>query len=338
MLGTPTPAFLPPASSSGGRKESLQASPRFQSSKESLEDNLQGAYLPRLTSIDSKNTRVRPGSTTTSSDSAMIIGRDSPPGNIWRSDRVVHTSLLQQDTVSSMSSRSSNLSSEESGDSSIYKSVDDTKPQRSLPSLSSVGLKPTGSLPYAESGGQSHYTSHSDQSASTYGPTLHSPFGSSSSSTLESLQLPLPYNISFQNDQPSPRDLAANSERVDQDIPQERKSLRDLALTSISPDAGEDLRNHPRDSADARRPPHIPALQDSPVVSAEPFQNGHPTPSERLLNGHYAPLDRFSRPYPSNDDYRTQSFSVSNSNPLSVLAHAVRIVDEDARLRSPKRR
>ena len=335
MLGTPTSAFLSPALS-GGRKESLQSSLGCQSSKESFEDTSQGAYLPRIMSLDSNNnTRVLPGSTITSSDSATIRGRNSPLGDIRRSNRVVHTSLLQQDTVSSISSRSSNLSSEESPASSIYKSVDDTKSKRSLPSLSSVGLKPIGNLPYAETGGQSHHPSHSNQPASSHGSTLHSPFGSSSSGTLASLQLPLPYNI-FQNDQPLPCDLAANSEWVAQDIPKERKSLRGLALTSILPDSGEDLPNHLRDSADARRPPHHPVCQDGPLVFAERSQNGHPTSSERLLSGHYTPLDTFSRPHPSNNDNGTESFSVSDSNPLSVLAHAVRMVDEDARLRSPQ--
>lgn len=336
LLGAPTPASLSPSSSSASYKEIFQTSPRFQPCTEIAEQSAatsEGLQLPRIMPLDSRNSRLPTGSASTSADPAMTRGRKSPLRSIRRSNRIVPPSLLQQDTVSSnQSSRSSNLSSEETAPSSIYGSADDSKSQRSLPSLSTVGLKPIAN---AEPGAQSHYAFRSSQSASTHGYPFHSPFGSSSSGTLESLQLPLPYNISFQRDRPPPRDPPANSECVAEDIPHER-SLQNLALTGTSPNSGQDLWSPLRNFSDAQQPQHPPVLENGSIFSAERFHNTHQTPAERLQNGHSTPLKRSSQPRLPNDDYGPESFPISHSDPLSVLAYAGRIVDQDARSRSPK--
>ena len=331
VLGAPVLGPLSPASSSAGHKEYLQTSPRTQPRRESPEDTPQAQHFPRIMPAEARASRALLGSTSTSTNPGLIRDRNSPLGSNRRSNRVVHASLLIHDTTSSKSSsRSSNLSSGSTGPSSIYNSIEDTQSQRTLPSLSTVGLKSIASLPYSESGGQPHHGSRSNQSASTYGHTLHSPFAASSSGTFESLQLPLPYNISFQRDQPPPCDSPANLDCVSKDIPYERKSLKDLALTSLSPDPAQDLRSRQRDFPDSQQFQQLPALQDVPLGSAERLPDACSTPGERLTNGHYAPL------YAASDEYRAESYPVSYSDPLSVLAYAGRMVDEDARSRSPK--
>lgn len=325
LLGASTPASHSPSSSSASYKENFQNSPRFQSHTEIIDQgaaNSEGLHLPRIMSLDSRNGRVTTTTASISNDLTMARGHNSPLAGMRRSNRIVPASLFQHDTLSSnQSSRSSNLSGEDTAPSSIYGPVDDPRSQRSLPSLSTVGLKPIAN---AESGAQVHvYPSHS-------------PFGSSSSGTLESLQLPLPYNISFQNDRPPPRDPLANSDCVAEDIPHERKSLQNLALTGTSPSPGQDLRSPLRNLPEAPPPQHPPVLQTGSIFDAERFHNAHQTPGERLPKPHPTPLERYSRPHLRNDDYEAESFPVSHSDPLSVLAYAGRIVDRDARSRSPK--
>ena len=331
VLGAAVSGPLSPASSSAGRKEYLQTSPRFQPRMESPEDTPQTQHFPRIMPLEVTASRALPGNASISTDPGLIRARNSPLGSNRRSSRAVHASLLAQDTTSSKSSsRSSNLSSDSTGPSSIYSSIEDTKSQRTLPSLSTVGLRSIASIPYAGPGGQSHYRSPSNQSASTYGPALHSPFGSSPSGTFESLQLPLPYNISFQRDQPRPCDPPANLDCVSKDIPRERRSLKDLALTSLSPDPAQDLRSHPRDFADSQQSHQLPALQDVPLGSADRLPDAYSTHGESLTNGYHA------SPCAATDDYDAESCSASYPDPLSVLAYAGRMVDEDARSRSPK--
>lgn len=337
LLGASTPASHSPSSSSASYKENFQTSPRFQPHTEIIDQGAatsEGLHLPRIMPLDSRNSRGTTTSASISTDLTMTRGQNSPLESMRRSNRIVPASLFQHDTISSnQSSRSSNLSSEDTAPSSIYGSVDDPKSQRSLPSLSTVGLKPIAN---AESGAQIHCTSHSSQFASTHGYPSHSPFGSSSSGTLESLQLPLPHNISFQNDRPPPRDPLANSECVAEDIPRERKSLQNLALTGISPSSGQDLRSPLRNFPEAQQAQHPPVLQNGSIFSAERFHNAHQTPGERLPKTHTTPPERYSRPPLHNDDYGPESFPMSHSDPLSVLAYAGRIVDQDARSRPPK--
>ena len=331
-FGTPTPASLSPSSSSVGGRELFHFGPGFQSSLENAEqslENAQGQHLPRIVPLESRNTRALQGTASMSTDTVMIRDRSSPLMSFRQSNHGMPASLIQQDTASSKSSsRSSNLSSESSVPSS-YKSVEDPMAQRSLPSLS------TALKQYGEPGGQSRYASHSNRSASTYAHPPYSPFGSSSSGTFESLQLPLPYNISFQNDRPPPHDSPANTNCVAEDIPHERKSLKDLALTGISSDSGQELGSHSRDFSDAQRPQHQSMLQNG-ALAAQRLQTGRSTPDERPREGHQPPPERAPGPCPPNDDYRSEDFPISHSDPLSVLALAGRMVDQDAYLRSPK--
>ena len=322
VFRAPTPGSLSPASSSAGRKEHFHTSPGFRPSGERPEDIAQGQRFPRIMPLEAQGSQALPGSPSASTDPVLLRGGHSPLGSSRQPKRLAHVSLRTQDSgLSISSSRSSNLSGEGSRSSSIYSSIEDTKSHRTLPSLSTVGLKSIASLPYTESGGQLRYTPRSDQPAPTYGHTLHSPFGSSSSGTFESLQLPLPHNISFQRDQPPPHDHPANIECVAEDISHE-KSLKDLALGSMSPSPSQDLQSHQRDFANTPQFRHLPALQDGPLMSANRSPNAFSTPGEGQTRGR--------------DGHRTVAFSVSNSDPLSVLAYAGRMVDQDARLRSPK--
>lgn len=273
LLGASTPASHSPSSSSASYKENFQTSPRFQPRTEIIDQGAttsEGLHLPRIMPLDSRNSRGTTTSASISTDLTMTKGHNSPLESMRRSNGIVPASLFQHDTISSnQSSRSSNLSSEDTAPSSIYGSVDDPKSQRSLPSLSTVGLKPIAN---AESGAQIHYTSHSSQFASTHGYPSHSPFGSSS------------------------------------------------------------LRNLP----EAQQAQHPPVLQNGSIFSAERFHNAHQTPGERLPKTHTTPPERYSRPPLHNDDYGPESFPMSHSDPLSVLAYAGRIVDQDARSRPPK--
>ena len=195
VFGAPTPALLSPSSSAGGR-DLFHFAHGFPSSLENAErfsDATKGQLFPRIIPLDPS--RASPGTFT----DMAAQEQSSPRGSFRPSNRV-----SQQDTASSKSSlRSSDLSRESSAPSS-YNSVEDSKSLRSLPPLSTLEFKNITNVPYGEPGGQSRYSSHGGQSDSTHGHASFSPFGSSSSGTFESLQLPLPYNISFQKDQPPP--------------------------------------------------------------------------------------------------------------------------------------
>ena len=114
----------------------------------------------------------------------------------------------------------------------------------------------------------------------------------------ESLQLPLPYNISFGR-KPLPRSehrpKPANCYDP-QDIPGERKSIKDLTLTQEQ------------------------AASPSPVSSQGPPKAQHPP--------YFPNLPRLS---PQSGDGMGDDGLEPNADPLSVLAHAGRIVGRESR-------
>ena len=130
----------------------------------------------------------------------------------------------------------------------------------------------------------------------------HSPLSSFDSSPkgmkFESLQLPLPYNISF-GQRPLPRserDVKLANIFDLQDIPGERKSFKDLTLqqqhdSSSGTTSAEGV-------PEPRHPPHVPRLPSLPAQPCEEVQNPglHP-----------------------------------NADPLSVLAYAGRLVGRENR-------
>ena len=221
------------------------------------------------------------------------------PLEIPRRSARIPTQLPYNLSDSSKSSTASTLSSSSSAPSSLYSPATFDGEKRlalSLPPLATLG-------PDSSSNGSSY-----DKQAAR--PALQPLAGrtasslaqdqpsqttvSSSSSTgmkFESLQLPLPYNISF-GQHPLPRsDSGGKLANIFdlQDIPRERGSLRELSL------GHEQGGTNPRSRPEPRHPPHHPNLPSLPSLLRDENPDSFP----------------------------------HNADPLSVLAYAGRIVGRE---------
>ncbi|KAK4698052.1 hypothetical protein P7C71_g130, partial [Lecanoromycetidae sp. Uapishka_2] len=241
-----------------------------------------------------------------------IGGRFGPANPLRRSTRVppfLYHDTSDSSSKSSITSSLSGFSVPSTASSSLQYSdtlMDDgPKASLSLPPLSTVGLSATGEPVYVDSalrpvpflGGSAR------QAASTYPVSQSSQSSyipSSAPGKFESLQLPLPHNISF-GQRPLPR--PANEEKLAnifdlQDMPRESSSMRNLSLKqqqgSVTPTTLQGL-PEPQD------PPHQPKLPELPPVTSR----DHGTPDPPVLH--------------------------SNADPLSVLAYAGRMVARDYR-------
>ena len=213
---------------------------------------------------------------------------------------------VYQDTsdTSSKSSIGSSLSGPSTAPSSLQysprPSKDNTKPALSLPPLSIVGLAPGGPrytdpisrpvlIPLASQTGTPYVPSQQSQSP------LAQPLATGMK--FESLQLPLPHNVSF-GQRPLPR--PSNEEKLTnifdlQDITRERQSFKNLSLEQLQRSATPT--SYP-ELPEPRHPPHQASLPGLPPMTARDR-----SPQEHTLH--------------------------PNADPLSVLAYAGRIVGRE---------
>ena len=137
------------------------------------------------------------------SDSRLARGRTSPVDQQRRSNRI--PTLLQHNTsdTSSKSSIASTVSSASTAPSSLFSAgtVDEEKrATMSLPPLANITANTPGGS-YLDSAAKGNHPPLTRRSAASFGPQrlADSPFNPSQTTGMkfESLQLPLPYNISF---------------------------------------------------------------------------------------------------------------------------------------------
>ena len=203
---------------------------------------------------------------------------------------------------SSKSSITSTLSSSSTTPSSLYSSATldgEKRPALSLPPLSIFDPKSSSNgMSYSEPAARSSLQPLASRAASSFALDQPSQSPSKSSSTtgmkFESLQLPLPYNISFgQHPLPRPESDGKLADTLDlQDASRQRKILRDLSLEH---EQGAATPTIPRGPPEPRHPPHHPNLPSLP---------------SRLRDDSHDPIPH-------------------NADPLSVLAYAGRIVGRE---------
>ena len=234
-------------------------------------------------------------------------GRRSPLESPRRSARVP-TQFQYNGSDSSKSSIASTLSSSSTTASSLQLPITlngEKRPALSLPPLASLGPNPSSTgLSHAEPAARPLLQPLASRTASSFVPdqSSQSPVYSSSSPGMkfESLQLPLPYNISF-GQHPLPRsDSGGKLANIFdlQDISRERNTFGDLSLEH---EQGRATPNIPRGPPEPRHPPHHPNLPSLPSLSRDDTHD----------------------PFPHNAD------------PLSVLAYAGRIVGRERDIPRP---
>ena len=227
-------------------------------------------------------------------------GRRSPLESPRRSARLP-TQLQYNGSDSSKSSIASTLSSSSTAASSLQFPVTldgEKRPALSLPPLATLGPNSsrTGSS-YAEPAARPILQPLASRTASSAPKQpSRSPVHSSSSPGMkfESLQLPLPYNISFgQHPLPRPDSGGKLANIFDlQDISRERTSFGDLSLEH---EQGRATPTIPRGPPEPRHPPHHPTLPSLPSILRDDTHDSFP----------------------------------HNADPLSVLAYAGRIVGRE---------
>lgn len=228
-------------------------------------------------------------------------GRRSPLGSPRRSARVP-PQLHYNGSDSSKSSIASTLSSNSTAASSLQFAVTldgDKKPALSLPPLATLGSNSSRTRSsFAEPAARPILQPLASRTASSFAPNppSRSPVPSSSSPGMkfESLQLPLPYNISF-GQHPLPRSDSggklANIYDL-QDVSRERSSFGDLSLEH---EQGRATPTIPRGPPEPLHPPHHPNLPSLPSILRDDTHDSFP----------------------------------HNADPLSVLAYAGRIVGRE---------
>lgn len=228
-------------------------------------------------------------------------GRLSPLGSPRRSGRIP-TQLQYNPSDSSKSSTTSTLSSSSSAPTSLYSPATfdgEKRPALSLPPLATLGpdASSNGSS-YVEQAARPALQPLASRTVSSLAPDQPSQTTVNTSSStgmkFESLQLPLPYNISFgQHPLPRPDSGGKLANIFDlQDIPRERSSLREL---SLSHEQGGTTPTIPQGLPEPRHPPHHPSLPSLPSLLRDDNHDSFP----------------------------------HNADPLSVLAYAGRIVGRD---------
>ena len=171
----------------------------------------------------------------------------------------------------------------------------------SLPPLSMVTRQPASGKYYDSTRSHDmHQLANRTASSYAHQQPPHSPFSPTASTGMqfESLQLPLPYNISFgQRPLPRPENEGKLANICDiQDVNRERHSLRNLTLDQDH--SGTPSPANARSLPEPQHPPHRPALPTLPSM----LRDDPPDPA--------LPPD---------------------ADPLSVLAYAGRIVGGDNR-------
>ncbi|KAF6235904.1 hypothetical protein HO173_006100 [Letharia columbiana] len=205
-------------------------------------------------------------------------GRRSPLESPRRSARVP-TQPQDVPSDSSKSSIGSTLLSTGTAASSLYSPASFDGERKSALSLPPLGSNPSSKgSSYAEPAARPTLQPLASRTASSFAPDqpAQSPFNSSSSTGMkfESLQLPLPYNISFgQHPLPRPDSGGKLANLFDlQDTSRKRNSLRDLSLEHEQGVATPPI---PQGPPEPRHPPHHPNLPSFPSLlrddTHEPF-------------------------------------------------------------------
>lgn len=284
-MGTVSPTSTSPSTPSS-RREASPGSQGRHSTETSSERTPPGSsqHLPPISHFDN---RELPQVNTCAPyqiplDPKLLLGRTSPLDQYQHSKRM-SPSFHQQSAsdISSKSSMNSSRSSISTAPSSLYSSgiVDEGK-------RSTLSLPPPAAVATASSLSDSaSYTHQSSQ--------LPLQATSSTGMKFESLQLPLPYNITFGQ---RPLRRSEHEEKLAnifdlQDIPRERHSLKHMTLEQQQPasDTPINLPGHPQ----LRYPTHRPALPTLDQPSCGTSQ---------------------------------ESIHHSSADPLSVLAYAGRLV------------
>ncbi len=307
---SPSTPSLHSESSTGPFSQISHVRPSIETHSERMTPGFGQHTLPRAMPLENRKEvsqqQTAPSTASSSKiDPRLSQGGISPAGSSRRSNRF--PSGLYHDTSdsSSKSSIGSNLSRTSTSASSLQYSprpfAESTKVPVSLPPLSTVGPTSASGPRYADPAARPGFDNLvcRTNSSNAHSQNSQLPFNPSSTTGMkfESLQLPLPYNISF-GQHPLPRptndDKLANVFDL-QDIPRERNSLRNLTLEhgqgSVTPTLRQGL-------PEPRHPRHHPSLPKFPAMALR----DHDTP-EPILH--------------------------PNADPLSVLAYAGRIVGRE---------
>lgn len=310
-LSSASPTVLSPSTSSNRKlpfsKPQTQAGTYSRGSTEAYSEKLSPNPGQHLLSDDRESQQsMSDASLSGSLDTRLSQSRTSPLGFARPPGVVQSTSPHTASDSSSKSSVASTWSANSTASSSVFPLATLDEPKKtglSLPPLTAVSRSSYGrSLAYTDPvvarqsveplagrTASSKRAQHSSQSSSA---------SSSKGMKFESLQLPLPYNISFgQRPLPRPEHETKLANIFDlQDIPGERKSLRDLTLQqehAVSPGPA-----NPQGPPEPRHPPHVPRL---PSLHSQ----AHDDAQENGLH--------------------------PNADPLSVLAYAGRLVGRESR-------
>ena len=317
-LGNTSPVSVSPSTSSVRRESSTnqlfpnsgQVWPSAERQPERMAISSSGSdhNYHRIIPFESKEVRTTQGLVSGPFIEPRISrGRRSPLEGPGRSTRVP-ASIPSVAPNSSVSSLLPTLSSSNTSLSPSYSpatSDGEKRPALSLPPLATFDPKPNSNgSSYSEPVARSSLQPLASRipPSFTSDQSLNSPPNPSSLTGMkfESLQLPLPYNISFgQHPLPRPNSDVRLADTLDlQDASPERNLLRDLSL------------NHEQTGA-------------TPKISRDPPQPRHPPHQPNLPSLPSSLRDESHDPIPHNAD------------PLSVLAYAGRIVGREREMPQP---
>ncbi|MCJ1225733.1 hypothetical protein MMC12_002382 [Toensbergia leucococca] len=179
----------------------LQNTPHIQASfgnHDRHAEFMRGQQLPRILPYEHRKSRSIQSTPTSGLIDSAVDGRISPISNTRRSNHVAATfNRSDNSTSSTTSSRSTNLSNGSTAASSIYPPLtqSDSRSERSLPPLSTVGFKPMPGPTFLEQGAQPGFASNTGQSMPSFTsiPPLRPHFGSTSSGTTPKFLVVLPF-------------------------------------------------------------------------------------------------------------------------------------------------
>ena len=305
-LGNTSPVSVSPATSSVRRESSTNF--LFQPERVTMSSSGSDHSYHRIIPFESKEVQTTQGLVSGPFIEPRISrGRKSPLESPGRSTRVP-ASIPSVAPNSSVSSILPNLSSSNTSISPSYSPATSDGGKRtalSLPPLATFDPKPNSNgSSYSEPAARSKLQPLASRMnpSFTSDQSLQSPPNPSSLTGMkfESLQLPLPYNISFgQHPLPRPNSDARLADTLDrQDASPERNLLRDLSLDHEQTDAGSTIS---RGLPLPRHPPHQPNLPSLPSFL-------HDEPPDSIPH---------------------------NADPLSVLAYAGRIVGREREMPQP---
>lgn len=299
-----TPPFRRESSTASSFQGSAQVRPSIEPYLEQPGPPVSVQQPHRILTLDSKDPEKAHSFSPGFFNQTKSPRRSSPLDPPRRSTRVP---TLMHHNTSDESSRSSDFSAFSNASTaatSVFPPVtvdEEKKAILSLPPLSMVGRQPASST-YLDSrrSHDSYQLANPATSSYTQQQSPHSPFSPTASTGMkfESLQLPLPYNISFgQHPLPRPKYEGKLANIYDiQDVSRERHSLRNLTLDKDH--SGPPTPAKARPLPELQHPPHRPDLPSLPSMSRD------------------APPDPALPP---------------DADPLSVLAYAGRIVGRELR-------